>query len=215
MAGGSFGLAGQVLRRSGEGGAEALFPTMYWPGWKATIDGQPAKLRAWPSSGNIALAVPAGKHAVTLELDRTPVRLAAELLSLAAVVATTIMLIGGGRTTGDERQTNRARDDIGNPLPPRFPLLPILFRCRLFVVLSLFLFALLWRGDPDDLPRGDLTWDFAQMGYLNHNPGGIAFTDGAVKKVPLLARIDTLDELDYYRAGGILHYVLRNLNRAA
>ncbi|MCB1465004.1 MAG: hypothetical protein KDJ90_21895, partial [Nitratireductor sp.] len=43
----------------------------------------------------------------------------------------------------------------------------------------------------------------------------IAFTDGAVKKVPLLARIDTLDELDYYRAGGILHYVLRNLNRAA
>lgn len=163
----------------GEGGAEVLFPTMYWPGWKATIDGQPAKLGAWPSSGNIALAVPAGKHAVTLELDRTPVRLAAELLSLAAVVATTIMLIGGGRTTGDERQTNRARDDIGNPLPPRFPLLPILFRCLLFVVLSLFLFALLWRGDPDDLPRGDLTWDFAQMGYLNHNPGGIAFTDGA------------------------------------
>ncbi len=43
----------------------------------------------------------------------------------------------------------------------------------------------------------------------------ITFADGSVKNVPLLSRIDTLDELDYYRAGGILHYVLRNLNREA
>jgi aconitate hydratase len=34
---------------------------------------------------------------------------------------------------------------------------------------------------------------------------------GAVQNVPLLCRIDTLDELDYYRNGGILHYVLRKL----
>jgi aconitate hydratase 1 len=39
----------------------------------------------------------------------------------------------------------------------------------------------------------------------------ITFADGAVKTVPLLCRIDTLDELDYYRNGGILHYVLRSL----
>jgi len=29
--------------------------------------------------------------------------------------------------------------------------------------------------------------------------------------VPVLVRIDTLDELEYYKNGGILHYVLRNL----
>jgi len=39
----------------------------------------------------------------------------------------------------------------------------------------------------------------------------IEFTDGRVEEVPLLVRIDTEDELDYYRHGGILHYVLRNL----
>lgn len=39
----------------------------------------------------------------------------------------------------------------------------------------------------------------------------IASADGSVKKVSLLCRIDTLDELEYYRNGGILHYVLRNL----
>jgi aconitate hydratase len=35
--------------------------------------------------------------------------------------------------------------------------------------------------------------------------------DGSRKSVPLLCRIDTLDELEYYRNGGILQYVLRNL----
>jgi aconitate hydratase len=35
--------------------------------------------------------------------------------------------------------------------------------------------------------------------------------DGKVTKVPLLCRIDTLDELDYFKNGGILPYVLRNL----
>ncbi len=39
----------------------------------------------------------------------------------------------------------------------------------------------------------------------------IRFADGHVKHVPLLCRIDTLDELDYFRNGGILQYVLRDL----
>ncbi|MEW6257286.1 MAG: aconitate hydratase AcnA [Pseudomonadota bacterium] len=39
----------------------------------------------------------------------------------------------------------------------------------------------------------------------------IAFSDGSVKSVDLICRIDTLDELDYFRNGGILPYVLRSL----
>jgi aconitate hydratase len=39
----------------------------------------------------------------------------------------------------------------------------------------------------------------------------ITGSDGAPQHVPLLCRIDTLDELDYYRNGGILQYVLRKL----
>ncbi len=35
--------------------------------------------------------------------------------------------------------------------------------------------------------------------------------DGGLKRVPLICRIDTLDELDYFKNGGILHYVLRHL----
>jgi aconitate hydratase len=42
----------------------------------------------------------------------------------------------------------------------------------------------------------------------------IAFADGSTKEVPLRCRIDTLDELNYFKSGGILHYVLRNLAAA-
>lgn len=39
----------------------------------------------------------------------------------------------------------------------------------------------------------------------------ISYADGTVKNVPIVCRIDTVDELDYFRNGGILQYVLRDL----
>ncbi len=51
-------------------------------------------------------------------------------------------------------------------------------------------------------PRMDLT-------LVIHRP------DGKVDQVPVLCRVDTLDEVSYYRHGGILHYVLRGMAKAA
>ncbi|WOC15870.1 aconitate hydratase AcnA [Pseudochrobactrum sp. MP213Fo] len=42
----------------------------------------------------------------------------------------------------------------------------------------------------------------------------ITYADGTVKQVPLICRIDTLDELDYMKNGGILQTVLRELAKA-
>jgi aconitate hydratase len=39
--------------------------------------------------------------------------------------------------------------------------------------------------------------------------------NGGSEQVPLLCRIDTLDEMDYYRSGGILQFVLNKLSEAA
>ena len=39
----------------------------------------------------------------------------------------------------------------------------------------------------------------------------ITDASGKMRRVPLVCRIDTLDELEYFRNGGILHYVLRQL----
>jgi len=40
-------------------------------------------------------------------------------------------------------------------------------------------------------------------------------SNGETVTAPTLVRIDTENELDYFRNGGILHYVLRNLAREA
>ncbi|HYE00961.1 MAG TPA: aconitate hydratase, partial [Alphaproteobacteria bacterium] len=43
----------------------------------------------------------------------------------------------------------------------------------------------------------------------------IRYADGRTRDLPLLCRIDTLDEVEYFRNGGILQYVLRNMLKAA
>jgi aconitate hydratase len=43
----------------------------------------------------------------------------------------------------------------------------------------------------------------------------ISSADGPMRVAEVLCRIDTLDELDYFRSGGIMPYVLRNLAKAA
>jgi aconitate hydratase len=39
--------------------------------------------------------------------------------------------------------------------------------------------------------------------------------DGSVLRTEVLCRVDTLDEVEYYKNGGILHYVLRGMAKAA
>ena len=39
--------------------------------------------------------------------------------------------------------------------------------------------------------------------------------DGSKEEVTVTCRIDTLDEIEYVKAGGILQYVLRNMNAGA
>jgi aconitate hydratase len=48
-----------------------------------------------------------------------------------------------------------------------------------------------------------------EMTLVIHRPGG------SVDRVPVLCRVDTADEVEYYRNGGILHYVLRGMAKAA
>jgi len=39
----------------------------------------------------------------------------------------------------------------------------------------------------------------------------VTFANGTSKEITLLCRIDTANELEYYKNGGILHYVIRGL----
>ena len=50
---------------------------------------------------------------------------------------------------------------------------------------------------------------------LQEMPCKIEMADGTVKEVTLKCRIDTAIEIEYIEHGGVLHYVLRNLAKAA
>jgi hypothetical protein len=139
-----------------ESGATLLFPTLYWPGWQAEVDGQAAELEPAPGSGLIMMDLPPGAHAVSLQLGRTTIRWLAEFISLTAVFLVLFSLFKA------RRKPQLASSTI-------FPL-------ALFLVCLTIL--RLWPQMP--LSATNLTWDFAQMGYLHHDEAGIPFDNGAV-----------------------------------
>jgi aconitate hydratase len=66
--------------------------------------------------------------------------------------------------------------------------------------------------------RGDETFDIAVPPNIEPQQDltlVVRRADGTTQSVPVLCRIDTPIEIDYYRHGGILPYVLRDLMQAA
>lgn len=145
-------------------GEQALleFPTLYWPGWQARLDGAPVPISAAPGSGLIAVELPAGEHSLQLALARTPLRLAAELLSLAALLVLGVLLLGNARRLLACARRRR-----------RLLLAPVVF-----VIVAVFI-SRLPLGLAAGAPTPNFNWDFAQMGYLHRAPHGVPFADGA------------------------------------
>ncbi len=183
----------QVWRVSGEGGRIA-FPLLYWPGWGAQVDGE--SVEVWPvaGSGYLALEIPPDEHTITLRLGRTPLRAAAEVVSLA--VAVVILL-----TVGRSARTRHC---------------PLLIVSLLIVVLLLALLP-----ESDGGAENDLTMDFVHAPYLHHNPDGVdidgvARLAGYTLSAEELAPGDTLTvTLDWSQANGPHTTTLRLVSPAA
>jgi hypothetical protein len=71
---------------------QAVFHTFYFPGWQATVDGQPAPLAPVTERGLVGVTMPAGQHWLLLQFGETRLRQGANALSLLALAA----LIGLG-----------------------------------------------------------------------------------------------------------------------
>jgi hypothetical protein len=159
-------------------GATLVFPTLYWPGWQATVDDQKAEIQPAPGSGLIIIELPPGEHIVELALGKTPVRWLAEFISLLAFLLIIMLLI---------KAWKKPRLTIEVVLP-------------LFALLAAFILFRLW---PQSALSGtNLTWDFAQMGYLHHDQAGVTFDNGLILEGYEIGR-ETVD------AGESLSIVLR------
>ena len=160
-------VAGQLVSRAStrqewqlavvKGPATIIFPTLYWPGWTAEVDGAPAEIGPAPGSGLIALPLAGDKHTVVLRLRHTLLRWTAELLSLVTLVG----LVGWWGWQG--RTVRLAWQPAG------------------YGLLALLLLSLVGRLDRTltDGPPQTTSWDFAQLGYRHSAPDGIPFADGS------------------------------------
>ncbi|MBI1880046.1 MAG: hypothetical protein HYR94_17815 [Chloroflexi bacterium] len=72
---------------------QAVFHTFYFPGWHATVDGQPAPLAPVTERGLIGVSLPAGQHQLRLAFGETPIRLAANGLSLIALIVIIVLAV--------------------------------------------------------------------------------------------------------------------------
>jgi hypothetical protein len=149
-------------------GAEVAFPLYYWPGWRATVDGEPATMKPAPDSGYLTLEIPAGRHVVAMWLGRTSPRTAAEDISAAAALALVVVIVSRCRTLELQSAFCNPQSAIRSFVISHWPLV-ICYAS--FTIALILLVALGPRVAPADV--ADLTMDFGQMPYLHHNPGGI------------------------------------------
>ncbi|HEX2120913.1 MAG TPA: hypothetical protein VHL59_04655, partial [Thermoanaerobaculia bacterium] len=68
--------------------AELELPLSHFPGWRVRIDGTEVPLDLPSPSGRIRISIGAGSHQLEASFERTPVRWAADAISLAALLFT-------------------------------------------------------------------------------------------------------------------------------
>jgi len=70
--------------------------TFNYPGWTATVDGNPATIDTGPEVGDIHINLDAGNHEVVLDFVDTPIRRSGRLATLASGAAVCALLIAVG-----------------------------------------------------------------------------------------------------------------------
>ncbi len=136
--------------------AEMTANVFAYPGWEVVIGGQKVDIKPAPVTGLITFSLPAGEHNITVSLRETPLRKAANAVSLAAAAATFTLLFF-------PKPTPSTRFPV--PRSP-FPLLAALLTLLLIA-------AVLWL-----LPRFETPLRRPGLPALENRPGQVRYWDG-------------------------------------
>ncbi|MGZ3426703.1 MAG: glycosyltransferase family 39 protein, partial [Polyangia bacterium] len=78
-------------------GTVVEFNAHWFPGWRARVDGAPVAIGPgcgdFDDGGLIRVRVPAGRHAIALDYDRTPLRAVCDSISLCALLCVLALLV--------------------------------------------------------------------------------------------------------------------------
>ncbi len=63
-----------------------FFDIHYFPGWRAYVDGEEVPIEPTQGQGRISFIVPAGEHAIRLQFEELPLRVAADVISIISLL---------------------------------------------------------------------------------------------------------------------------------
>jgi hypothetical protein len=95
--------ASAFARIRADGPVRLRFYTHYFPGWRATVDGQPVEVQPDPPNGLIGLDLLPGEHQVQVQFGATPVRRASAAVSIVGLMSV-VGLWAVSRRRGDLRK---------------------------------------------------------------------------------------------------------------
>ena len=98
----------------------ARYLSFDFPGWVATIDGEPVPITPEDPSGLITFPVPAGSHEIAVRWQSTPTRTALlgfSLISLAGVLVTLLVLVKTQSSVSGKRSSVNGSPTTDNGLP--------------------------------------------------------------------------------------------------
>jgi hypothetical protein len=73
----------------------AVFNWYFFPGWRARLDGHALELHPTGEHGLVSAHIPAGSHQLTIWFGETPLRLAADVVSVACFTILMVILVAG------------------------------------------------------------------------------------------------------------------------
>lgn len=109
----------------------ARYLALYYPGWRAWVDGQPVEVTPTEPEGLIAFEVPAGRHTVRVRFGETPLRWIADGISILGLL--TLVLL----TTRTPRMKPAPADGRPSDIPRPRAVLVILSLSLLVLALKL------------------------------------------------------------------------------
>ncbi len=93
----AYGALGSTIELDTPEAFQARYLAFYYPGWCVTVDGTPVEVSPAPETGLVTFPVPAGRHTITIRFTETPLRLAADALSLVSFLILAIVTFQGIR----------------------------------------------------------------------------------------------------------------------
>ncbi len=96
----------------------ARYLAFYYPGWRVTVDGDPVPIAPTDPEGLVSFDVPAGRHTIRVRFGETPLRLAADVLSLLSLALLVILTIRNPKSEARPLSLSPCPSVPLSPCPP-------------------------------------------------------------------------------------------------